>query len=390
LEHLRAALCKNQIDFVFLSDHPDNQTLYSIRDLILPREGDQILYKNGLPYANQMKACDNSQLTPFIMTGFESKLMALGMEKHLPGSPGDLNAMYTGDSFDLRSRLDSEANALVVIPHTESRTVNQIEAVQPDAIEIYNIHANLDPKIRKQSLGLSEFGPIANLLTYLVDPYHQLTPDFAFFGFLYVSPIYAQRWGKLIADGYPVTALAGTDAHENLLSQTLNDGERVDSFRRIIKIVSNHLLVTNIDPDSIKTAIRRGRGWVVYEGFGTPTGMDFYAKTSTQVLGVGDSGRMGGEVSLVVPPVSLHPLSPRGSLSPDIQIEIKKVNSDGGTTTVASSNGSGLTFNTSTPGAYRAEVSIVPKHLKEFLDVFSKRALQKYTWIVTNHIFLEP
>ena len=41
-------------------------------------------------------------------------------------------------------------------------------------------------------------------------------------------------------------------------------------------------------------------------------------------------------------------------------------------------------------GAYRAEVYIVPKHLRPFLGPFAKRADVPYLWVVTNHMYLAP
>lgn len=48
-------------------------------------------------------------------------------------------------------------------------------------------------------------------------------------------------------------------------------GERLDSYRRILKFASNHILVSEITPDAIKSAMQAGRGWVVFEGGNTET-----------------------------------------------------------------------------------------------------------------------
>ncbi len=389
LTHLRDALCKNRIDFAFFSDHPDNQSFHSIQELLLAREGDILLYKNGRPYANQLPSCQGG-VTPILMTGFESKLMALGMERHFPGSGSDLNSLYASDTVDFRSKLDSYSNALVVIPHTESRTLKQIEAIQPDAIEIYNIHANLDPKIRKQWLGTPAFGTVANILTYIIDPYNKLNPDFIFLGFFELSSIYAHTWNQLIQDDYRITGLIGTDAHENFLSQILSDGERIDSFRRILRFVSNHFLVTSMDPDAAKAAIRRGRGWAVFEGFGSPQDMDFFATTTGQTIGVGDSGQISDSAVITLKTPSLSSETSQGPESPDIRAVIKRVIAGGDSEVVATSEGGPISYTTTTTGAYRAEISIRPKHIREFLDTFSDLADQYYPWIITNHIYLDP
>ena len=70
----------------------------------------------------------------------------------------------------LTEQLQSQADAVVVIPHTEGKTLATIQSENPDAIEIYNFHANVDPKIRHNDLGLPPFEDVPGMLTYLFDP----------------------------------------------------------------------------------------------------------------------------------------------------------------------------------------------------------------------------
>jgi hypothetical protein len=332
----------------------------------------------------------NTQIKPTILVGFESQLLALGMSKHIESTPQDRGTTYQQDTLELRNRLAQEANALVVIPHTESKSIQWIEQIKPDGIEIYNFHANLDPKIRKTDLGLPPFENIPSLLPFLIDPYKQTVPDYSFLNFIEVSPIYFKKWNTLIHAGYQVTGLGGTDSHQNIFPQIVSDGERFDSHSRIARMMSNHCLVKNKSPDEVKNAIKNGQCWLVFEGFGTPISFDFYATTGNTVVGVGETHTLiNSTATLTVKSPQLHPLSPQIDNKPIIRIDLKKVLPDGQDQTIATSQGSDLETVVSQPGAYRAEVTITPKHLKAFLGDFASQADASFLWIVTNHIFLE-
>lgn len=391
LNQLKQALCKNHIDYLFLADHPDHMSNYEIKDLLLPGPNDKILLQEDqTPYANQTDCGDG--FTSTILVGFEANnVMALGMRKHLSSSISERSDLYHSDSPDLTARLKSEAHAMVVIPHTESKAISEIENLHPDAIEIYNFHANVDPKIRATSLNLPPFSSLANMLTYLVDPFHELVPDFGFMGFLELSPIYFQKWNTLIDEGYPVVGLGGTDSHQNIFPQLASDGERLDSHRRISRIFSNHILVKDKTPDEIQSAITQGQGWIVFEGLGSPSGMDFYATVDQQTIGVGQGGTLPqqGSAKIVVSAPSLLPQSPQGPEKCKIRINLKKVLSNGSDQIVATStDSSDLVYFTDTPGAYRAEVMITPLHLKKFLGDFADDSKKEFYWIITNHIYL--
>ena len=56
---------------------------------------------------------------------------------------------------------------------------------------------------------------------------------------------------------------------------------------------------------------------------------------------------------------------------------------------VASSQGEDIHYSTTTPGAYRVEISIVPRHLRGLLGAFSRQADKEFPWIITNHLYLD-
>lgn len=361
-----------------------------MRELLLFGERDVEINKNGAIYANQMRSCSNS-FQPILMAGFEGSLMALGMSQHLEVEEDKRASWYIRQDSSLRQRLQSESDAIVVVPHTESRSIDLMTSIAPDAIEIYNFHANVDPKIRKKDLGESPFENIPQILTYLIDPYATLTPDLAFMGILKLHAIYFQKWNSLINSGLKVTGLGGTDSHENVFKEKGSDGERLDSHRRITRLMSNHFLVSSIDPDVIKDALKKGRGWLVFEGLGSPKDMDFYADGGGGSIGVGETGQFqAGKTILHVKVPSLSPASPQGKDQPHLRVELRQIQSDGSDVAVVTSGGDDINYSVTSPGVYRAQVWITPLHLKSYLGAFSKYSGQEYPWIITNPIYLNP
>jgi len=397
LDDLRFAVCSNRVDYLFLSDHPDSMQKFEMPELLLKNKKDTLLVEErGLAYANQMSGCD-SGFVPTLMAGFEGKVLSLGMTQHLSPSVLERSVLYNGESFDLRNRLRVESDAIVWVPHTESRSLETIQAIAPDGIEIYNIHANLDPKIRKKYFSRPPFEFLPSILTYLVDPYRKLHPDYMFLHFVEIHPTYFEKWNRLVYGGqFKVAGFGGTDSHENIFPQIASDGERLDSARRMTRFMSNHLLVHDLKPSSIKNALRNGQGWLVFEGFGSPVNMDFSAHMESSdvdsgEIGPGEKMRLRGHpIRITVKLPSLQGDSSDGEEHPVIRIDLKKVIQEGKDVTVASSESTDLSWVTSEPGAYRAEIWIKPLHLREVLDDFSELVDREYRWIVTNHLYLEP
>ena len=391
LHRLKNAFCQNRVDTVFMTDHPDSMAKFEMPDLLLKEDGDQLINSAaGTPYANQLGSCANGA-KPVIMVGFEARMMGLGMTNHLAGSPTDRQTLYGNENADLRSRVQNQANGVVIVPHTESRSLSMLRSVSPDGIEIYNIHANLDPKIRKTSLGLDPFSHIAAILAYLLDSDKKLIPDFLFMHFVMVHPSYFQKWDQLEFENFKMAGWGGTDSHENIFPQKASDGERLDSHRRLTRFMSNHLLVHSLDPEEIKAALKKGRGSVVFEGFGSPVGMDFSATTTSGTYVMGDSVSLaGGSAQLHVVAPTLHSSSPKGQEAPLIRMELRQVIAGGQDQVVASSSGGDIQYTATAPGAYRVHVYITPKHLRPFLANFSSVCDAEYQWIITNHIYLDP
>jgi hypothetical protein len=313
------------------------------------------------------------------------------MTQHLSGDADARLLAYSAESRDLAEQLRTQADAVIAIPHPESRSTETILSLQPDLIEIYNIHANLDPKIRRRDLGEPPFENLASLLTYLVDPYKGMLPDFAFLGFFKLFKVHLDRWNDLLARGERIGGIAGSDSHENIFSQEAADGERLDSHRRMIRFVSNHVLTDSLEPSDIKAALKRGRSWVVVEGLGTPADFQFTGTQGATAALPGDAFRLsGGTITLSSSVSGLHSASPTDQdEAPEIRLELQRIDSTA-TETVIASGSNRLTAAITATGAYRVHASMKPKHLRGFLGTFAAEADREVPWIVTNPIWVLP
>jgi hypothetical protein len=405
LSDAKTAFCDNHINFVFATDHSNHLSEYSFSDLALIEAGDTLLTKAGLPVGNQMTCADGFQ--PVLAVGLEGKFLALGMERHVPGDAAARDAVYTSDSADSFTKLAGTyagpdpgpwPNALVGIPHTESRDTASLIALAPNFIEIYNVHANLDPRIRKKYLGRSPFDLVAVFINYLADPYHSLYADYMFSDYLEFNRVYFEKWNALLAANIPVTGVGGLDSHQNIFSQKGSDGLRLDHHRRMTRSFSNLVLTASDTIDGVKGAIAAGRVYFVVEGLGTPVGMDFRGVT------VHDNGNgtstetiheMGSTMTVNAPDASIlrfsvpsvHPAFPGmdSGERPEVRSELVRVDASGAESVVASSGTSTLVYSNPPAGHYRVHVYMRPKHLEEFF-FDGDRVRQSFNWIISNHI----
>ncbi len=392
--HARYAFCENHINYVFATDHTNHLAETSFSDLAFLESGDTLLTSGGNPVGNQI-SCPNG-FTPRLAIGLEGKLLALGMENHVSADVLEREGVYEGeDPTRLRGTGVNDAKALVGVPHTESRDLITLTAIQPSFIEIYNVHANLDPKIRKKYLGRNPFDKIGVFINYLADPYKSLNPDYMFLDFIEFNRVYFDRWDALVSASATarVTGVGGLDSHENIFSQKGADGERLDHHRRMTRFFNNLVLTSTDTISGVKSAIEAGRVFFVVEGMGTPIGLDYHlVRTSGGVdtpfemgdivsITGGDTGRL--EFTLPV----VHPAFPGMDSDdrPEIRAELIRVSSIGTETVVAGSAAAQLIYSNPTPGDYRIHVYQKPKHLRELL--FNEDlADQEFLWIVSNHI----
>ena len=382
LEHLRAALCTARIDYAALTDHDDTMADEEFATLFNMRGSDQPVMSGSAQIASRM-SCDNGHEV-LISVGGENDLMPIMFDRHVTGTVDERHSILNGKSAAAIQAM-RDAGALIWVAHTEQHPTDELRMVAPNGIELYNLHANIDPKIRADFLGLDGYTAISSAVEFAdTNPGHP-EPDLALLSFLSPNEPALTRWNELLAEGRHVAATAGSDAHENALPVMLADGERGDSYRRVMRWFSNIVLVADPkDPVQIEAALAKGRLFAVFEIMGTPEGFDVFATGGGEL---GDTVTFNATHLLVkVPTVrGLDPTLP----APEIKATVIRLTT-GGATTVASGNGPDLDVALPGPGAYRVEVSIVPRHLGPYLrDLGPGFAEQELPWIYTSAIYVQ-
>jgi len=380
-EDFRRGLCQTKHDFVFLTDHPslfdDNES----PDTLLYRadHGDTLVDHGAGPTANWL-ACPDAP-PALVMAGCESgDLMPVGLDHHVTGR----GAVY-GDASPTSMQALKDAGAVVLVAHTESRTVDDLVNKPFDGFEMFNLHANAYKNA--DILLMFAVESEAKRFDGLPDPDAFLT------GFDLEDPAYLTRWGSVLARGVKRTTTLGTDCHRNSFPTIAADGERIDSYRRMMMAFSNHLLVKPEADGSwndldVKEALKAGRLYGVFDAFGTPVGFDFVGHSGNDTREMGEDVSLAAGARLSVTAPTLKDLDPAAD-APDISLHVFRA-IDGGWDEVASSTESSLDYTPKVEGAYRAEVRIVPRHLKAFLGKSPAWLRAERPWVYSNAIYVVP
>ncbi|MDP2312345.1 MAG: hypothetical protein Q8P41_05525 [Pseudomonadota bacterium] len=364
LAHLRYGLCANAMDFAMITDHPAHAAEQEFADTLLSREGDEVV--DGI--ANRILCPDGHRV--LTLPGIEDELMPIGLDRPVADTYAERDRLYNGsDAESLAAEIG--AGATVLQAHTEGKTLETLLERQANGlagVEIFNLHAMVDPSIREEDLGLDSFGYIDAVGAFLSGD-TDAQPDLAFLGFFQEQGVSLERWDALSRVA-PTVGTAGTDAHENTLPSLLSDGERVDSYRRMMSWFSNIALVDSDSPEDTQAAVAAGRLFVAFEILGTPS--DFHVGYGAAEMG--GSGALGGTLDVTCP--TLAATSPRDGADPEIAVTVFK---DG----VAWQTDCG-SFAVTEPGVYRVRVDIVPHHLVGFLDNQAGALVRTYPWLYSN------
>lgn len=376
-EDFRRDLCTAKHDFVMLTDHRDLFASTEFPDILLYSEkhGDELVVRNELPVASWAGCPDKRR--SLIMAGTESGTLSVGIESHVEGR-GDVYGQSTPDAI---AKLKANG-AVVLMAHTEEWTPEELIEKDLDGFEMFNIHANIFKNFDKALL----------LLSRLLDEDEGLPKsDLVLLGMMSEDPAYLTRWGTVLARGARRVTTMGTDCHRNSFPQMMPDGERVDSYRRLMMWFSNHLLVKpdadgRWDDRHLKEALRSGRLYGAFEVMGEPEGFDYRVETAAGV------GEMGAEVLLSDAPTlkvtrpSVRNLNSKRKPPVYVVRVLKAI--EGGFEEVAS-GASDIEFKPTTAGAYRAEVRLVPHHLREDLGDDADEILDTdHVWIYSNAIYV--
>jgi hypothetical protein len=394
LHDAKTAFCENHINFVFMTDHMSHLSTTGFQDLVLSESGDTVILNGSDPVGTQIHCADGFNAVMF--PGLEGKLLGLGMQQHVASDQASREAIYGAEDGAARDALTVTAGALVAVPHTESRDLLSLIALQPKAIEIYNLHANLDPKIRKKYLHRNPFDKVGKFINYLADPFNSLNPDYLFLDFLEFNDVYFQTWDAMLAAGLETTGLGGLDSHENIFKQAGADGQRLDHHRRMTRFMNNLALTAADDEASVKSAIQNGKVFFVIEGLGTPYGLDFHGTVNspggelvTEMGGTMSPSGSSSSLSFTVPSVIAGFPGLDSEESPAITAELIYVNGAGIETVVARTSSGQLNYADPPAGHYRVQVRMKPRHLRDFL-FNTDHADEEYLWIISNHIKVVP
>lgn len=375
LQDLRDGLCRTRFDFAFVTDHPSYSAFQDWDRLLLDQPGDEPVTNAQGETVGFRIPCDDGHRVLWV-PGYEDELMPVAFDRHLPGD-GPARDATANQSDPATLTAMKDAGAAVLIAHTEGRDRTWLEGLQDaglTGIEIFNLHAMFAPDIREEDLGLSPFGWTTGVEAFTT-PEGGGEPDLLFLAVLQHQPPSLAAFDALLERG-PIVGMGGTDAHQNVLNYDLADGERGDSYRRMLRWFSNVLLTEGDTPEAAQAALEAGRNYVVFEALGSPVDFTVWFESAGQVHPVGSSPAGPGTLQVGCP--QLSPGAPRGPLDPEITVRVLK---DG--ETWATECGA---LQVTEPGNYRVEVEVVPHHLEPFLGTSPADWIRAYPWIYSNAI----
>lgn len=396
-EDLRRGLCQARHDFVMLTDHAAHFEEYEFPEVLLyqPAHGDELVQRGGAPVANWAGCEALASATPenraawsgriLLMAGSETGPMPVGLERHVGATPDERDAAYKSKS-PLAIAALHEAGALVLAAHTEEWSAEELLGLGLDGFEMYNLHAN----------AILGAGGVFQVAKYANDPESRITPDLALLPIMSEDHRYLERWGTVLwKGGHPVTTM-GTDCHRNAFPMVLSDGERIDSYRRMMMWFSNHVLVKpaadgSWDDKQLKAGLAAARLYGAFEVLGYPEGFDYRAEAAGLVHEMGEDVPFGSAVELVVARPHVRELAPSAE-PPELRIRILRAVENGFEVVLdegADGTASEVRYTPTLPGAYRAEVRLRPHHLRGALGAFPELADADFVWIYANAIHVQ-
>jgi hypothetical protein len=389
LQSLRDGMCKTHQDFVFLSDHPANMRDHPFEDALMYSPGDELVHAQGRAVANRLRCPEGHAV--LVQAGFESTyLMPIALQGHITENVDERHALYGAtDATSMQALLDG--GGLLFLPHTESKNFEWYADLPFSGLEIYNLHANVDPKIRSEFLGLDDLDFFSRLLAFTTADPDGPHPDLSFLAFFSPNEPALAAWDRMLLRRR-MAGIAGTDAHENVFVNKMRDGERGDSYRRMFSFFSNHIRVDNaprgaIGIQALRESIVGLRHYVAFEALGIPAGFDFHVADARGVIAeMGAEVPMRAGLTLVVTPPRVFGRFQAGTEPPAIESVLYRL--DGaGREEIARSPGE-IRHAVGRAGVYRAEVWIVPHHLRGDLAGLAEALIRPYPWVYASPLFL--
>ena len=379
----RKALCDNHEDVVFLTEHRNSMAFTDFNQLLNPQPGDQLIYDGNYIIGSIQNCEDGHQVR--VYPGSENNLMTLGLLHHPEIINQDLEHTYNEGSPKAVDNF-RQSGALVAINHPEKRTLENIQKLHPDLLEIYNLHANIEDVIRENKFGKA-FLELMRLINFFSNPLQE--SDLSFLSFFRENSGYLKKWSQLVIH-QKLPGILALDCHENALKLPMHDGKRIDSYRRTSRWLSNFIRIKNdeIDRGHILKSLHDGLSYSGFEIFGSPYGFIFEAIDNDGITyEMGDSinfnkfKRLNLEVNL-----NINEIFRMYSKIPPYEIQIFKA-SESGWLKVGSAHEFPYFFEVKEPGVYRSEIRIIPSHLKNLIPL-SPFLIHQYPWIYSNPIYI--
>lgn len=385
---LRRDMCEANLQFVTITEHADNYAWFDFPEVLLYNEafGDWLVHDaQGNPYANIVHCQDGNQV--ILVSGHQNGLMSLFLRRMPEGTPEERHELFRTVSPEAVQAF-RDLGAQVFIPYSDEWETADVLAMPVDGIELYNICSNINPDNRI-GMGLPPLDWIATVLEFifpLTDPGH---PDLAFLTFFGENTPglkhFTVSMGQRRTVGY-----VGNDVHRNSLPFDLWDGDRADSYRRLMRWAENYVLVKEMNVDALEEAVGRGRMFGAFPVFGEPMGFDYHATNAAAQI-----AEMGDTLSLSAGGTVLHLKAPRlygidaSFPRPELLVRLIRSTADGGEV-VAEKLNADIDYPVTEANAYRAEVRIVPHHLERWLGNDPGPMMKEYPYIYSNPIYITP
>ncbi|MCB9730058.1 MAG: hypothetical protein H6746_16430 [Deltaproteobacteria bacterium] len=432
VHRMKAALCREQIAVAFMTDHPSFMRDQPFADLLYaePEAGDIVLTEgDGTPWGVSFQCPEGQGALDgrmILVVGFEGPhTMPIGLRKHLEDHslygirfsdstpPADLDALTAG----VRA-----AGGRVTIAHSEETDLSWQTIADHDvpAMELYNFHANFNQVLNEGDL----FGALSTLDAFIDDSPGAPEADLAGLAMLGTYPEAALEKWRRVSVARPITAIAGSDVHENVLLPALGpsiildelaldaphvakalevggpllmgDGERLDAYERIFRWVQNRVLIDGeADPlAAVEAGIDAGRLIVVFELLGNAVGVDLLAELQDGTLReMGSTVPAGSTLWVRSPDAPVPGRNARWTDGSAAELHASVIRTTAeGSETVATLDGPGQwrSLPLDAPGSYHLEVTLRPLHLAASLGPRDDLAGFTYRWVETNAIRVEP
>ncbi len=390
-DDLRKGLCSTRQEFAFLTDHVAHFPDFEYPDVLLyrPDLGDKLVTSSSGSPTAMMLACPGG--SPVLLSaGCDYNTLAVGLDQHVAATP-DARKMVYGQASDAAYATLRQNGAIVLAgylprwvpsgqaPTTPLDPTNPLLTLKFDGLENYNPLFNFTDRVG-DALALET--------AFKNDPGSVPVPELALIAIFQENQTILAAWSQM-AQHARVPSFIGSNAHENLLPKPTPDGERLDSYRRLLHWWSNYVMLpkgTALGTTNVKAAIAAGRSFASFDYLGYPTGFDFHAEAGGQIYEMGDQIPPGVTTQLVAVAPTVYGLEPTDAV-PDVTVSILQAKGTGWTV-VASGKGT-VTATAAAQGVYRAEVHTVPRHLTPHLGSSpSKYLAAPLLWVYGNTIWV--